>query len=68
MQFQNVYSCSLHHSALYDVNKVGESVQYNRPNHLRLCFVLVPLRGKVILDPCPQKKVLVPFRGFSHNV
>ena len=29
----------------------------------RLCFILVPLRGKINLGPCPKNKILVPFSG-----
>ena len=30
----------------------------------RLCFVLVALRGRIILEPFPQKKILVTFEEF----
>ena len=34
----------------------------------RLCFILVPLRGKINLGPRPQKKILVPFRGHFQKI
>ena len=36
--------------------------------HVKLCFVLVPLGGKIILEPRPQNKTLVPFRVFFLNI
>ena len=32
------------------------------------CCVLVPRRGKIILEPGPQNKILVPFEGFFQNI
>ena len=34
----------------------------------RLCFILEPLRGKINLEPRPQNKIFVPFRGSSQNI
>ena len=44
------------------------NVVYENPEHVRLCFILVLLRGKINLGPRPQNKILVPFRGFFQKI
>ena len=34
----------------------------------RLCFILIPLRGKINLGPRPQNKILVPFKGHFKKI
>ena len=38
-------------------------IAYASYEYDRLCFILVPLRGKITLGPHPQNKNLAPFRG-----
>ena len=53
-----------------------EGKEYNRTGLIahanyeydRLCFILVPLRGKINLRPRPQNKILVPFRGHFKKI
>ena len=39
-----------------------------QPEYDRLCFMLVPLRGKINLGPRPQNKILVPFKGHFQKI
>ena len=43
-------------------------IAFSNYEHVRLCFILVPLRGKSNLRPRPQNKILVPFRGHSKKI
>ena len=38
-------------------------IAYANYEYDRLCFILVPLRGQIILGPRTRDKILVPFRG-----
>ena len=38
-------------------------VAYANYKYYRLCFIVVPLRGKINLGRRPQNKLFVPFRG-----
>ena len=46
--------------------KRTDLIAYPNCKYDRLCFVLVPLRGKINLGLRPQNKILVPFRGPRH--
>ena len=41
---------------------------YANSEYDRLCFILVPVRGKINLGPRPQDKILVPFRSHFQKI
>ena len=43
-------------------------IAYANYEYDRLCFILVPLTGKINLRPRPQNKILVPFRGHFKKI
>ena len=43
-------------------------VVYANYEYDRLCFILVPLKGKINLRPRLQNRVLVPFRGHFQRI
>ena len=42
-------------------------IAYANYEHDKFCFIAVPLKGKITLGPCPQNKILVPFRRAPHH-
>ena len=55
-------------TVLFSKTFKGDLIAYASYEHDRLCFVLVPLRGKINLGPRPQNKILVPFRGHFQKI
>ena len=43
-------------------------IAYENYEYDRLCFILVPLRGKINLGPRPQNKIFILFRGGFQKV
>ena len=43
-------------------------IDYVNYEYNRLCFIVVPLRGKINFGPHPQNKIMVPFRGHFKKI